>query len=164
MSYGLAAGEPIKKLAETHGADPLWCGLPVLCVVLLGGFTTNFVWCIGLSVKNRSLGDYLNVKTPLVLNYLFSAIAGVTWYLQFFFYTMGESKIGAYKFSSWALHMASIIIFSSCWGLVLKEWKGSSWRTFVLLFLGLLVLINAMLILGYGNFLKDYIESIAAAG
>jgi len=102
---------------------------------------------MGLAVKNRSLGDYTNTKTPLILNYLFSAFAGTTWYLQFFFYTMGESKIGVYKFSSWALHIASIIVFSTCWGLVLREWKGSSWRTFVLLFLGLLVLINAMLIL-----------------
>lgn len=162
MSYGIAAGEPIKELVKLE-ANELWSGLPVLCVVLLGGFTTNFIWCMGLAIKNRSLGDYIDTKTPLIRNYVFSAIAGTTWYLQFFFYTMGESKIGAYKFSSWALHMASIIVFSTCWGLVLKEWKGSSWRTFALLFLGLLVLVNAMLILGYGNFLEDYIKGLVGA-
>ncbi|MEI9997953.1 MAG: hypothetical protein WDO13_01690 [Verrucomicrobiota bacterium] len=32
--------------------------------------------------------------------------------------------MGAYKFSSWTLHMASIIIFSTLWGLALREWKG----------------------------------------
>ena len=65
---------------------------------------------------------------PMLTNYLFCALAGVTWYMQFFFYTMGETQMGQYKFSSWTLHMASIIIFSSLWGIALKEWKGSSAR------------------------------------
>ena len=39
-------------------------------------------------------------------------MAGVTWYLQFFFYSMGQTKMGKYDFSSWTLHMASIIIFA----------------------------------------------------
>jgi rhamnulokinase len=51
-------------------------------------------------------------------------LARQTWYFQFFFYTMGESQMGRYKFSSWTLHMASIIIFGSLWGIGLKEWKG----------------------------------------
>ena len=61
---------------------------------------------------------------PMFANYLFSALAGTTWYMQFFFYTMGETQMGRYKFSSWTLHMASIIIFSTLWGIALKEWKG----------------------------------------
>ena len=66
---------------------------------------------------------------PLASNYFFSALAGTTWYFQFFFYTMGETQMGAYKFSSWTLHMASIIIFSSLWGIALHEWRGASGRT-----------------------------------
>jgi hypothetical protein len=61
----------------------------------------------------------------MLANYLFCALAGTTWYFQFFFYTMGETQMGKYKFSSWTLHMASIIIFSSLWGIGLKEWKGA---------------------------------------
>ena len=61
----------------------------------------------------------------MLANYLFSALAGTTWYMQFFFYTMGETQMGRYKFSSWTLHMASIIIFSTLWGIALKEWKGA---------------------------------------
>ena len=49
-------------------------------------------------------------------NYLLCALAGTTWYFQFFFYTMGETQMGRYKFSSWTLHMASIIIFSTLVG------------------------------------------------
>jgi L-rhamnose-H+ transport protein len=90
---------------------------------------------------------------PLLRNYFFCAVAGVTWYLQFFFYSMGETKMGAYTFSSWTLHMASIIIFSTLWGIFLHEWRGSSRRTMNLVFLGLLVLVASTVIVGYGNYL-----------
>ena len=86
-------------------------------------------------------------------NYFFSALAGTTWYFQFFFYSMGETQMGEYGFSSWTLHMASIIIFSSLWGIALKEWKGSSGFTKSLLVLGLATLIFSTVIIGYGNFL-----------
>ena len=90
---------------------------------------------------------------PLLGNYIFSALAGITWYFQFFFYSMGETQMGQYKFSSWTLHMASIIIFSSIWGLALHEWKGASPKAKGLLFLGLAVLVASTFVVGYGNLL-----------
>ena len=57
----------------------------------------------------------------MLVNYFFWALAGTTWYFQFFFYTMGETQMGKYGFSSWTIHMASIIIFSTLWGLGLKD-------------------------------------------
>ena len=92
-------------------------------------------------------------RVPLALNYLFCAIAGVTWYFQFFFYTMGESQMGQYKFSSWTLHMASIIIFSTLWGIALSEWKGAGPRAMTFLVLSLAVLVGSTVIIGYGNYL-----------
>jgi len=56
-------------------------------------------------------------------------MAGVIWYFQFFFYSMGQTRMGKYDFSSWTLHMASIVIFATLWGLFLKEWRGTSRRT-----------------------------------
>jgi L-rhamnose-H+ transport protein len=67
---------------------------------------------------------------------------------------MGTTKMGKYDFSSWTLHMASIIIFSTLWGVALKEWKGTSRRTHTLIGLGLAVLIASTFIVGYGNYLK----------
>src|SRR5579862_6087660 len=58
FAYGLAAGAPIKALTMQHGTPSLWQGLPVLVVVLIGGFTTNFVWCVALNIKNRSGFQY----------------------------------------------------------------------------------------------------------
>jgi L-rhamnose-H+ transport protein len=97
--------------------------------------------------------DRLSRRT-LTSNYFFAAMAGVIWYFQFFFYSMGQTKMGKYDFSSWTLHMASIIIFATLWGLALKEWRGTSMRTKVLVTLGLVLLIGSTVIVGYGNYLK----------
>ncbi len=47
-----------------------------------------------LNARNKTFGDYTNKKAPLRANYLFAALAGTTWFLQFFFYGMGESRLG----------------------------------------------------------------------
>ena len=191
FAYGLASGEPIRKLTMQHGTPELWQGLPVLIVVLAGGFTTNFIWTVILNLRNKTGHEYLSrelpivssepplpieeaaftgpnatvlthtaqsilratVRVPLFANYFFCAVAGVTWYMQFFFYTMGETQMGAYHFSSWTIHMASIVIFSTLWGIGLHEWKGANRKAITLLTTGLAVLLASTLLIGYGNYL-----------
>ncbi len=154
FAYGLTAGDPIKAITLREGTSTLWQGLPVLVVVLLGGFATNFVWCLILNIRNRTGHEYLQAQgAPMLRNYLLCALAGTTWYFQFFFYTMGETQMGAYKFSSWTLHMASIIIFSTLWGIALHEWRGTGRITKTLVGLSLVTLVGSTLIVGYGNYL-----------
>ena len=166
FAFGLAAGDPIKALTVQMGTPVMWQGLPVLIVVLTGGFTTNFIWCAGLNLRNRTGYEYFSpalkaerhpgvadLRIPFGTNLLFCAIAGTTWYFQFFFYTMGETQMGRFRFSSWTLHMASIIIFSTAWGWILHEWKGASRRTHLLIATGIAVLILSTITVGYGNYL-----------
>jgi L-rhamnose-H+ transport protein len=191
FAYGLAAGGPIKILTLKHGTPTLWQGLPVLVVVLIGGFTTNFIWCLALNIRNRTGFQYFTANAekyreiadepiletaidapsrevvehipssppadrqpvPMLSNYLLCALAGTTWYFQFFFYTMGETQMGKYGFSSWTLHMASIIIFSTLWGLGFKEWRGAGAPAMRFLTLALFLLVGSTVIVGYGNFL-----------
>lgn len=175
FAFALTAGNPIAEASLAAGNNVIWTGLPKLVVVLLGGFTTNFVWCVLLNIRNRSGYQYLakeihpehltiperkasgnsaNLSIPVTGNYLFSALAGVTWYFQFFFYTMGETQMGKYGFASWTLHMASIIIFSTMWGWIFKEWKGSSKKVTLLIAGGIATLVLSTLIIGYGTYLK----------
>lgn len=159
FAYGLASGQPLRDLTLAHGTDPLAQGLPVLVVVLLGGFTTNAIWCLLLILKNRSAPELVgrlkvagaNLVPSMGRNYLLCALAGTTWYFQFFFYTMGESQMGRYSFSSWTLHMSSIIIFATVWGLGLREWRGAGKRSLTFLAVGLLVLIGSTVVIGFGN-------------
>lgn len=161
FAWGLDAGQPIRELSLAAGTDPLAQGLPVLCVVLAGGFTTNFLWCLALIVRNRSAGQFLGraapapqaERAPLLRNYLLSALGGTLWYFQFFFYTMGESQMGRYRFSSWTLHMASIILFSTLWGFALREWAGASRRTRALIWGGVGCLVGATVVIGIGNYI-----------
>ena len=163
FAWGLAAGQPIRDLTIAAGTHPLSQGLPVLCVVMAGGLTTNAVWCGWLLHKNRSYGQFFGA-TPaeappgdapnLSANWLLAALGGLLWYGQFFFYTMGESQMGAYGFSSWTLHMASIILFSTLWGFALKEWAGASARTRRLVWSGIGLLIGATVVIGAGNMLN----------
>jgi L-rhamnose-H+ transport protein len=154
MAFGIAAGDPIAELVVDRGVSPLWQNSPVFICILAGGFTTNFVWCVLLNIKNRTAKNYLDkTNSPLAGNYVFSALAGITWYLQFMFYGMGTTKMGKYDFSSWTIHMAFIIVFSNIWGLIFKEWKGSSRRTQKKVFAGILVLILSTFVVGLGNYL-----------
>jgi L-rhamnose-H+ transport protein len=160
FAWGLDAGQPIRVASLAAGTAPLWQGLPVLCVVLSGGLTTNLIWCAILIKKNRSAGQWIGVPSgagsgaPLLRNYLLSALGGALWYFQFFFYTMGESQMGRYAFSSWSLHMASIILFSTLWGFALREWAGSSTRTRRLIWFGIGMLVGSTILIGVGNYLS----------
>jgi len=164
FAFGLDAGAPIRALTLAAGTSELSQGLPVLCVVLVGGFTTNLIWCIYLIASNGTAAEFIGRRgpapdadgaaPPLLRNYLFSALGGTTWYFQFFFYTMGESQMGAYAFSSWTLHMASIIIFATIWGFVLHEWAKSRSRTKRTVWLGVALLIIATIVIGAGNYLN----------
>ena len=154
MAFAIAAGKPIAALAVQRGTPPLWQNTPVFVFILAGGFTTNFLWCLTLNRRNHSGRDYVGGdRATLVANYSFSALAGITWYLQFMFYGMGTTQMGLYDFSSWTLHMAFIIVFSNVWALFFREWKGASARTHRLIFAGILVLIGSTLVIGFGNYL-----------
>lgn len=159
MAFALDVGRPISDLSTAAGTAPMWAGLPKMVVILFGGFSSNLIACVILIACNKSGRQWLNrrsvddTRVPLAPNYIFCALAGLTWYLQYFFYTMGESQMGAFAFSSWTLHLSSIIIFSSMWGWFLHEWKGTSRRSHLLFATGLVVLVLSTVIVGYGNYL-----------
>jgi L-rhamnose-H+ transport protein len=161
FNFGLEAGKPMANVANEvwKAANPgegefLFQNNVSYVVILWGGLTVNFIWCMILNAKNKTFHDYTNKKTPLLSNYVFSALAGITWFLQFFFYGMGESKLGNGA-SSWILHMAFIILIANMWGLILKEWKGVNRTTIRTIIAGIVLIIISVLVVGYGNSMKE---------
>lgn len=149
FAYGLAAAKPIAELSVQMGTKGLYSNNAGLVVILLGGLTTNLVWCLQLAFRNKTFSDY---RSGSPVNYLLCALGGAIWYHQFFFYGMGMTKMGEkYGFSSWSLHMAFIIVFSNLWGIYFKEWKGASRGTRAMVWSGLAVLIVSTIIIGYAN-------------
>jgi len=155
FAFGLAAGAPIKVISAAAGTGPLWTGLPILCLVMFGGLITNAVWCCYLIARNKSGGQWAGggsaAGAPLLANFLLCALGVTLWYFQFFFYTMGESQMGRFGFSSWTLHMASIIIFGTLWGFAFREWKDAAPRVKATVWSGVGLLVLATIIIGYGN-------------
>ncbi len=161
FSFGIEAGTSMGDIANqnwkvanpTATGDFLYKNNVIFVVILWGGLTTNFIWCMILNFKNKTFGDYTNKKAPLSKNYLLCALGGTMWFLQFFFYGMGESKMGNGA-SSWILHMSFIILVANMWGLLLKEWKGVSKKTMTTIIIGITVIILSVILVGYGNSLK----------
>ena len=146
-------------MAVQQGASELWKNLPVLVIVLAGGFTTNFVWCLALNIRNKTWGNYFKREepavpsenstartgsVPLLENYVFCALAGTIWYLQFLFYGMGTSKMGRFDFSVGPSHgqhhhLGTLVESTS-------PVEGSSRRTRRLMISGLIVLVASTMV------------------
>jgi len=153
MSFGLQGGPDIQKLAlSTEPATSvIWAGMPVLVVVLLGGFIVNGGWCVILNVRNKTAGDYVRKGAPLPANLLFAGLAGAIWCSQFICFKTGEPQMGSTSYIGWAVLMAAQILFSQLLGVLLGEWKGTSGKTRALLVTGLALLIASSGIAGYSG-------------
>lgn len=153
--FSLDQGQPVADVAAKYGAGSFQ-GNIVYIFSNTGAFVTTLIYCLYLHIKERTFGQYLNASGhKLSLNYGMSLLTGILWYSQFFFYGLGHIRMGHYKFSSWAIHMIMLVLLSSVAGLLMKEWKNCGTKTMRLLFSALTVLLVAILLLTYGNYLGE---------
>ncbi len=139
FSIGLGFGEPL-CFAESKD---IFRTLPATFMVTAGGFVTNAVYCLYQNSKNHTFGDYCRGDL-WGNNLLFCILAGVLWYSQFFGLGLGKGFLAdsaVLLTFSWCILMSLNVVFSNVWGIILKEWKGCSTKTIMVLLLGLLVLI-----------------------
>lgn len=142
MNFGLQSGGALQEAATQAGVDSKWIGMPVLVVVLWGGFIVNAAWCLWQNAKHRSFGDYINrgKESNYNIEFLYAALAGVIWAMQFACQKIGEPAMGEMSYISFAVVMGSCVLFSSLLGLLLGEWKGTGRKTRFVLAAGLMVL------------------------
>ena len=69
--------------------------------------------------------------------------------------------MGTFKFTSWAIHMIMLVLFSNIVGIVLREWRACRRLTHQAITFALLVLVGAVLSLTYGNKIGDDAEQKA---
>jgi L-rhamnose-H+ transport protein len=159
--YGLSLneGKPIADIAELHGAD-MWRGNVVYIFSNTGAFVTTAIYCMYLHIKHRTLGELIELpagqeKSTLPLNFIMAALTGVLWYGQFFFYNLGHVRMGNFEYTSWAIHMTMLVLFSNAIAIAFGEWKGCRRLTYTTIISALAVLVTAVMLLTYGNFLGD---------
>jgi L-rhamnose-H+ transport protein len=152
FAFAMTAGKPIAEKAFELGAPNILKNAPVFILVMGGGFTVNGIWCVALNIKNKSYTDYLSLAPKMLsMNFALAALAGTIWYTGFFFYGMGTTFMGQFDYSSWSIHLAFVIMFSTICGIAMREWKGVSKKTMALVYIGLVLLLLSTVITAMGN-------------
>ncbi len=157
--FALAKGEPIADIATAHGAD-VYRGNVVYIFSNTGAFISTSIYCLWLHFKHRTLGEIVELpvgteKASLPVNWSMAVLTGCLWYGQFFFYNLGHVRMGNLQFTSWAIHMIMLILFSIVVGVILREWSSSRISTKTAVGLAFIVLLGAVLMLTYGNHLAE---------
>jgi L-rhamnose-H+ transport protein len=157
--FALERGEPIADVASMHGAG-VFRGNVVYIFSNTGAFLSTASYCLWLHRKHKTLGEIVELpvgmeKASLPVNWAMAILTGCLWYGQFFFYNLGHVRMGSFQFTSWAIHMIMLILFSIVVGLILREWRGSRIATKTAVGLAFTVLLGAVLMLTYGNHLAE---------
>lgn len=158
FNFALLAGEPLERAALSHGASELLKMNAIYPFSNGGAWVTNLIWCIILIAKNKTGSQFIRLEgensKKLAFYYLMALLSGAFWYFQFFFYGMGHVNMGTtYGFTSWALHMSMLILFSNIYGTVFKEWVGAGKMPIRILRIGMGLIVVATLIITYGNYI-----------
>jgi L-rhamnose-H+ transport protein len=155
--FALEVAAPVADVAEQHGAG-IWRGNVLYLFANTGAFVTAAAYSIYLGRRHKTLGELRGVpgQAGLGWNYLLALATGTLWYGQFFFYNLGHVRLGPrYAFSSWAIHMILLVLFSNATGVLFREWRGCRRPTHLAIAAGLAVLCAAVIALTYGNRLGE---------
>ncbi len=158
--FALEAGTPIADVAAAHGAG-VFRGNVIYIFSNSGAFLTTAIYCLWLHARHKTLGELVELpagaeKNSLPVNFSMAAITGLFWYGQFFFYNLGHVRLGEkFAFTSWAIHMIMLVLFSNIMGVLLNEWRHCRQLTHSMVGIALVVLVAAVLMLTYGNHIGD---------
>jgi len=157
FNFSLLAGEPLERAALAQGASELLKMNAIYPFSNGGAWVTNVFWCLILISRNKTASQFTRLpnekRSKLAFYYLMALLSGAFWYFQFFFYGMGHFNMGTtYGFTSWALHMAMLILFSNIYGTLFKEWVGADKQPIRILRTGMALIVVATLIITYGNY------------
>ena len=154
FNISLVVGQPIADMAAQHGAGQFE-GNAKLIVSTAGCWVVNMIWFVVIGIRKKTLNEFTTSsalsRSMIVKNFTWSALAGSMWFMQFFFYGLGHVKMGNFQFASWVLHMSMLIFFSYIIGVIMKEWKNVTKRTYLILILALLVLIISFCVIAFGS-------------
>lgn len=157
LSLGMSMGwaNTIATAAVRHGgATQASAANAVLLLVLLGGAVPNCVYCIYLLYRNgtwkhyRSFGRYWLIILVMATMYSGSvALWGIS---------TAENMLGKLGPSvGWALFIGAIVVSSNIGGFATGEWKNAGRKAWGVMAGGLALILAAMGIIGYGNYLLN---------
>ena len=155
FGISLSVAQPIADIAASYGAGH-YQGNAIYIFPTAGCMLTNLVWFLVLGIRQGTLRELSFKRNGLprsktLRNYLLAILSGTLWYVQFFFYGLGHTRMGVFQFASWVIHMSMLIFFSYVVGLILKEWRQVTKKTYALLIIALIVLVLSFVIMTWGS-------------
>jgi len=151
-ALGIEQGKPIALASVDAGTNLLFQDSAVFLVLYTGSFITTLVWCLYLSLKNKTAVNFFKGnRHSISVNYLCCAFAGFLWYVNYVFFGMGKAQMGEFSFVAWGILMTLTIVFATLWGLYRGEWKNVLPKTRTLMWVGLLVLVFASFLIGVSS-------------
>lgn len=154
FGISLEVGQPISDVAASYGAGH-YEGNAKIILSTTGCMVTNLIWFVILGIRRGTLREltFNNglPKSRTLMNYFLAILSGGLWYMQFFFYGLAHVRMGLFQFASWVIHMSMLIFFSYIVGIILKEWRQVSKKTYAVLVLALVILISSFIIMTWGS-------------
>jgi len=151
LNFAFAFGDSIRTASIDQGkatagaeSDAIWA------LALSGSLVVNSVFCIILLIRKGSWTKFFVWKNS---PYWLGAVSmGVAWTLSITLFGRGATAMGRLGDSTgWALFYCAVILFSAMWAILMGEWKTAGNAARKMQWLGLALILAAILTLGYAN-------------
>lgn len=123
-NVGFAYGTSIREAAMKFGASPSDATLPILLIVLFGGFLINAGYAVFLLLKNKSFGAFF---APSGIKSLAGSItSGIFWFGGIGLYGIATVYLGKLGTSvGYVIFIGFVILVSNVLGVMMGEWRGA---------------------------------------
>ena len=150
LNFSFVFGDELRLHALQSGASNAMAANPIWALTVTGGFVSNFLYCVYLLNKNRTWSVFREANSiacwPLGIS------MGLLWFGGVVAYGMGAASLGSLgNIVGWPIFMTLDILAGLFWGAVSGEWKGASRRALVYNWMGVAVLLVAIVIISAGN-------------
>lgn len=149
-NVGMAFGSRMIAAAVTAGTSKIFAGNIVWSLFFTVGFLVNFIYCLFLMIRRRNISQLTAAGSGK--NILLGVLMAIMWIGSFYLYGMSSVYMGQVGVVvGWPLFISLSIIVGNLWGLWRGEWTGAPSRAKFLLYLGIIILIAAVIIIAMSN-------------
>jgi len=139
----------MQVISAKAGASPLVSSGIIWPGFLVFTFIPYALYMLFLMRKNHSFSAFKNSKG---LYYILALVMGACWYGSLILYSKAAQLIGKLgPVLGWPMFMALIILTSSFWGIYHKEWHGSAVATKLKMYVGIMLMVLAIVVLSIGT-------------
>jgi L-rhamnose-H+ transport protein len=150
QNFSFSLTSNMQQIALIHGAHHVGAAIIMWPGFLVFTFIPYAGYMLYLHKKNHSFACYRKKGT---FKYFFlTLIMGACWFGTLIFYSKASMLIGSLgPVIGWPLLMVLIILTSNFLGWRHKEWEGCKGKTLAILWLGLILLMLSVVVLGYSS-------------